>query len=332
MKMTGGMGIAAFGIGFAGCETTTAAPTDKYSGAVTAITVPVADAALMWVAVDQGYYNDYFDNITINDSAGSGAACTDAVLGGSAFTGFSSYGSPVKMAAEGTGAKFLFNGMGCVNEIGNVYNNQLLTARIDDDSVTSDFHTWEGKTVGTNAPGNILEFSVREIMDNAGADPNSITIVGAGGWGGIPALLTSRTVDLCPMIEPMYSMNKDNIKEIGAFYSWMGAESQITGFFTTDEQIATTAGAMDAFVATMDDDYDFWSVTANLDAYYNFIADHTGMSYEQAATGKQLKHFNYLDYNSIQKQGDLMKKYGQITADVPDACTELIYEGSNSNC
>ena len=82
----------------------------------------------------------------------------------------------------------------------------------------------------------------------------------------------------------------------------------------------------------MDDAYDFWSVTSNLDAYYNSIADHTGMSYDQAATGKQLKHFNYLDYNSIQKQGDLMKKYGQITADVPDACDELIYEGSNSNC
>jgi len=337
MKMTGGMGIAALGIGLAGCETTTtAAPTatavGKYAADVTAITVPVADAALMWVAVDQGYYDDYFENVTINAAAGSGAACSDAVLGGDAFTGFSSYGSPIIMASQGAGVKFLFNGMGAVNVVGDAYNNQLIVCNKDDDAMTTDPNTWENKTLGTNAPGNVLEFGVRQIMRDAGADDSTLEVVGAGGWGGVPALLTGGTADFCCFIEPFYGMNLDVVKEIGAFYSWMGEESQITGFFTTDEQIVLHGGAMDAFVSAMDDAYDFWNVTANASAYWQSIADHTGMTYEGAANGKQLKHFNYLDKVSMQKQGDLLKTFGQITADVPDACTELIYEGSRSNC
>ena len=103
------------------------------------------------------------------------------------------------------------------------------------------------------------------------------------------------------------------------------SESQITGFFTTDSNIDSSGGAMDAFVAAMEDAFDFWDQSSNFDAYAQSISDHTGADIDAVKSGRQLKHYKNILKESVQKQGDILAEFGKITAAVPDACDDIGY-------
>ncbi|PWA13121.1 hypothetical protein DCC39_03050 [Pueribacillus theae] len=71
-----------------------------------------------------------------------------------------------------------------------------------------------GKAWGITNPGSVTETSSHLAFQNAGLNPKDINVVAAGGLSEGLTLLKAGEIDAAPMLEPTYSVQKDDWKTL----------------------------------------------------------------------------------------------------------------------
>ena len=231
---------AACGGGGTTSEETSAAPgaeeTAGEAGAdLTPLTVgviPIVDTAAIWLGVDEGIFEKYGLDVPL-DVAQGGAAIAPAVVSGDYQFGFSnvvslliasSKGLPLQIVAPGN-----FSTGDTSADIGAVVAKP--------DSGIASPADLAGKTVAVNTLNNIGDVTVKEVVEKAGGDPESIQFVEMG-FPEMPAAVAGGQVDAAWILEPFLTITKDQ-----------GAEVVTYNFAEVDPvTLATTVGWFPAVI------------------------------------------------------------------------------------
>lgn len=233
----------------AGCgsvgDTDLAGDTGAESGGLTDITVgviPTADAVPVYLGIEDGIFEEHGLNVTV-ESAGGGAAITSSVLSGSIDIGLSNLVSTYTARDKDFPITIIAPTAAAPADPDNNYGAVLAAP----DSGIEEVLDLEGKTVATNALNNANDILVREAVEQAGGDPDSIQFVEIA-FQDQPGAVSSGRVDAAASPEPFKTMALDS----GATPVFSHFAEVIEGYPTsiylaTDEYVGDNAETLQGF-------------------------------------------------------------------------------------
>src|SRR5947209_15534099 len=71
-----------------------------------------------------------------------------------------------------------------------------------------------GKKVGVSAPGSSTDFFLKYLLNKAGADPNSVAVIGVGLGPTAVAAMEQGTVDAAVMLDPAVTLLQGKFKDL----------------------------------------------------------------------------------------------------------------------
>ncbi|MGJ0203452.1 ABC transporter substrate-binding protein [Leucobacter sp. gxy201] len=107
-----------------------------------------------------------------------------------------------------------------------------------------------GKTVAINALASISELAVRDAVEAAGADPESVQFVEIA-FPEIPAAVETGNVDAGFLVTPFLELNADKLKPIAHPYSELYAGEAVGGYFAASGWLAEHPQTAEKFIAAM---------------------------------------------------------------------------------
>jgi NitT/TauT family transport system substrate-binding protein len=174
-------------------------------GELTPVTVgliPIIDVAPVYLGIEQGIFEEHGLDVTPESGQG-GAAIVPSVISGDFQFGFGNSMSTVIGASTGIDLRVIASG----NWSSGDRDNDGYTIMSADDSIT-ELTDLEGMTVATNTVNAIGDSVVREAVELAGGDPDSIEFVEMP-FPDMPAAMDSGQVDAAWIVEPFVTMSLD---------------------------------------------------------------------------------------------------------------------------
>jgi len=292
------------------------------SGELTPITVgtiPIVDAAPLYLGVEQGYFEDAGLDVTIDTGAG-GAALVPGVQSGDYDFAFSNVISIMIANDKGLNFQTVANG---VSTTGNTDDDFAgVVVRGDSDIQTP--ADLEGKTVATNTLGNIGDTAIRMVVDADGGDPSKINFIELAFPDAVAALQNDQA-DAVYLVEPFVTAALDNgDRVVSYFYAEINPELDISTYFTTQDLIDNDPELVKSFQEAMDKSLEY--AQENPDAVREIAATYTEISPEVLARVVLPNWSVDVNKEGMEQLGEAAVKYGAISK-APDLNTLLPYSG-----
>ena len=126
---------------------------------------PVADQASVFIAIDQGFFEDEGLEVTAQPAQG-GAAAVPAMIAGDMQAAFATYPSFLLAQSGGVGINIVAEGVRGNEESNGVY--------VKADSGINSIEDLEGKKVAVNTLKNTGELTIKVLMEEAGMDVSKV--------------------------------------------------------------------------------------------------------------------------------------------------------------
>ena len=197
--------------------------------------IPSPDAAVLYLGEEQGFFESRGIKLNYNIGAG-GAALVPPVVSGQYQLGFSNVVSIMQAREEGLPLTIL-NPSGTSWGTEDEGINNLLV--MESSGITSPADL-EGKRVGVNTLGNLLEVLARVSIEKAGGDPNTVEFVPLPPPDLVNSLVNG-DLDGIMCNEPFCSLAIDQgaVQIANSFYDLApGVEAAAAAWFTSDPQLA----------------------------------------------------------------------------------------------
>jgi NitT/TauT family transport system substrate-binding protein len=234
----------------AGCGGGDESSSSGGDGAVTKVKVgvlPIANAAPLYIARDQGFFEAEGIEIEPQVAQGGSELVTSLVAGDSQFA-FLGYVPVIVGKAKGLPVKIIANadnGAKTPDEEWQI----IMSARDSDIREPQDL---EGKTIALNALRGVGEVTVKAAMEAEGADPDSVKFIEIP-FPEMPAALEKGRVDAIWAPEPFLT------QVLGAgghavlpVYQSLGPLFPNGGYATTDKYIAENEKVVEGFARAID--------------------------------------------------------------------------------
>lgn len=179
------------------------------SGNLTELTVgvlPASDSVPVYFAESEGIFEKHGLDVTI-ETAGGGAAITASVLSGSFDLGLSNLVSTYVAQSEGFPVTIVSPGSSSTGNIAAGEDYAAVLASPGSAEITGILDL-EGRTIATNALNNANEVLVREAVERAGGDPQTLKFVEIS-FPDLPGALANNQVDAAVVPEPFMTMALD---------------------------------------------------------------------------------------------------------------------------
>lgn len=244
---SGGTAAESDGATAATAATTADAPaTDDGAPEVTDLTVgivPVVDHASVFIAVQEGFFEEEGLTVEATPMQG-GAAALPAMVSGDIQSAFASYPSFFLAEQQGLGVTIVAEGIRGTEETAGIY--------VAADSPIAEPKDLEGATVAVNTLNNIGDVSIKAALDEAGVDASSLQFVEMA-FPDMPAALAMGNVDAVWVVEPFRSIvANDGARKVFASYTGIADDIPVSGLGMTDEFVAANPNTVAAFVRAIE--------------------------------------------------------------------------------
>ena len=157
------------------------------------------------VGIEQGFFKE--EGIKINKIVGSGGGGTTVrnVLSGDLPFGDVSTSAVLQSYMAGAQLKIVSGGVQSVSDLVYVTRKDADIEKVED---------MVGKTWAFTNPGSVTETTSQLIFDSTGVDPKSLKLVASGGVSEGLTMLQEGEVDAALMLEPAYSVQKNDWKTL----------------------------------------------------------------------------------------------------------------------
>jgi NitT/TauT family transport system substrate-binding protein len=302
-------------IALAGCSPTDPdAPAEPAAdGALTEVTlglIPITDVAPIYLGIEQGFFADHGLELDIQLAQG-GAAIVPAVVSGEYDFGYSNVVSLLVAHQNEIPIQVISNGSTSTNVDGADTTEVAALA----DSGIDDVLDLAGKTVAINALSNFGEITIRNSMEQAGGDPDSMTFVEVP-YPNMPAQLAAGEVDAAWTTEPFRTQIVQEGGVVVASPMVDMAENFDSAFyFASAETVSSDPELVSDFRAALSESFAY--ATGNEDAVREIIQDYAGLSPELAAEVGLSQWLPEINRDGLETLAGAAEKYGVLSGE-PD--------------
>lgn len=165
--------------------------------------IPVADFAPVYIALDQGYFDD--EGLEVQTQVMSNAAAiAPSVMNGQLQFGTSAVTPFLTAVQQGVPLKGVSNAASTSDEPAEDFSAIL----VDEDSEIQRPRDLEGKTVAVNALSSIVHFTAAAAIAEDGGDPKKVTFV-AMPFPDMNSALGRGAIDAASVVEPFVTTGTD---------------------------------------------------------------------------------------------------------------------------
>jgi NitT/TauT family transport system substrate-binding protein len=259
-----------------------------------------AEVAALYIAVDQGLFEDEGLTVTPQVGTGGGAGLIAGLISGDLNVVYTNYVSVVQAASEGLPLKV-------VRENDRPGPQALYSLPASGITKPADL---EGKKIAINGLGNIMELTARAALEDNGVDPDGVQFVELPPPDMLAAL-SAGNVDAAWLAEPFVTIaGSKGFVEVLDVFSGPTEDLPVAGWATSTQfaqenpnTVAAFTRAMDAAMQKVDDDP---SLVAKI------VPTYTQLTPEVAA---QLNPINFAvesNLGDISQVEELMREHGFI--------------------
>jgi ABC-type nitrate/sulfonate/bicarbonate transport system substrate-binding protein len=241
--------LAAASLGLAACSSAAPAPAPSASEGAEASTelettdlligiVPVIDHVGVFVAIEEGFFEEEGLNVTAQPAQG-GAAAVPAMIAGEMQGAFATYPSFLLAEASGVGMNIVALGVNGTPDTGAVF--------VPEGSDIQSIEDLEGRTIAVNTLNNTGDLTIKTHLEAAGVDPSSVEFIELP-FPDMGSTLASGGVDAVWAVEPFYSGLKNNGNRV-VFSTYEGptAGIPVSGIGMTREFVEANPNTVAAF-------------------------------------------------------------------------------------
>jgi len=281
--------------------------------------IPTADAATVYVALDQGYFAD--EGLQVNTQVmQNAAAIVPGVMNGQVQFGSAAIPPVISAVAQGLPLKIVANG-GDVPEDRDADPSAVVVKAGSDITSAKDL---SGKTIAVNALQAMGELVTRQAIDNAGGDASTTTFV-AMAFPDMANAVERGDVDAAFVVEPFLSTAvAAGLKPIARTYhdALIPGESDAI-YFTSEQFIQQAPGTVAAFTRALNRAAE--ASTADPQLIRDALVKYGNIDPSVAAKIYLPGYSAGVPTDAIQKFLDVMVQQGFLTNNVPSA-SDLVYQ------
>ena len=267
--------------------------------------IPITDVAPVYLGIQEGYFEDEGIDLEVQLAQG-GAAIVPAVMTGEYQFGYSNAVSLLVAQDKGLPVTVVSNGSSSTNEAG----ADVTEVAAMPDSGIKDAADLAGKTVAVNALNNFADVTIRNSMEKAGADPQSVDFVEMP-YPNMPAALERGDVDAAWTTEPFRTQILDAGGTIVASPMTDLADNFDSAFyFASQETLQKNPELVERFRRALAKSFEF--AAANDDEVRTIIQDYAKITPELAGKVQMSKWHKDVNMDALEKLGTAARTYGVL--------------------
>ena len=272
---------------------------------VTVGTLPVANAAPMYLGMEKGFFKE--EKLTIKPQVGEGGAVLiPQLVSGSSQFAFVGVIPAITAVAKKVPIKIV----SASETAAAVPEKDWQTLVVPEGSSIESVKDLPGKTIGVNALRGLAEVVIRRSLEKQGVDPDSVKFTEIP-FPDMPAALDAKRVDAALLTEPFLSqMLAKGATQIDAPSVQTRKRFPNGVYVTSDKYLAENEGVVDRFVRAMDKSVDY--AQAHPDEVREIIPTFTKIPAAAAAKIRLPPFDSEIDRPGIQAEAELTKKFGII--------------------
>ena len=211
-----------------------ASPTEKGPGGTDKIKVgaiPIVDVAPLHVGIAKGFFSEQHIDVEVVNTTG-GAAAVPGVVSGDFDFAFGNVVSLIVARSKHIPLKAIAAGNSSTGEQGADFGGVV----VPNGSPIRTAADLAGKTVAVNNLSNVGDTTVRASIRKAGGDPSTVKFVELA-FPDMPAAVNSRRVDAAWIVEPFFTVSKDQGARLVASNFVDAAPNMTVALYFTTEQV-----------------------------------------------------------------------------------------------
>jgi NitT/TauT family transport system substrate-binding protein len=255
-----GAALATLALTVTACGGTAAGPADESDDKVTEMTVsllPTMDVLPVQLAIQEGIFEEHGLKVESVPSQG-GASTVPSVLEGSVDVAFGHPMTYLQGLEKDLPLAIAFMGGAEERPAGEPGGGQTASViMVNDDSPIQSPADLENKIVSVNSIGNIQEVAVKNAIDKAGGDPNSVQLLELP-LSQAQGTLASERIDAASVNDPFTStMIDEGMRPIGETLLGIdGVNANLEFYYTSEQYARENPEALEAFRAAVNEAID----------------------------------------------------------------------------
>lgn len=283
--------------------------TDAVLTPVTVGVIPIADTAPLYLGDSLGFFEEAGIDLTIETAEG-GAAIVPAVVAGDYQFGFSNLISLMVATDKGLPVKLVSAGDASTGDTSSDFGAIIVKG----DSPLETPADLNGKTVSSNTLNNIVDTTVKAVVDADGGDSSSVNFVEVAFPDAIAAVENGQ-VDASFVVEPFVTAAVEaGLKVLSYGYAEFDPNLVVAGYFTSTSLIESDPDLVAAFQEAMNKSLDY--ANEHPDEVRDVIANYTQIPKEVLANIVLPKFPSEIDKKAVQKLADAALDYGLVGKEV----------------
>lgn len=298
-----------------GAATDSAAEADT-DGGLTEVNVgviPIVDVVPIYLGIEEGIFEEHGLDVNLQEAQG-GAAIVPGIQSGDFDFGFSNTASLIIATSKGLPLQIVAPGPNSTGDAEADFSGVLVPGDSDIETIED----LDGKTISINTLNNINDTVLREGMNQAGGDPESMDLVEVA-FPDMQSQVEGGNLDGMLVVEPFKTLGEnDGMRSIYAPYAEPTEDLSVAVYFTSDAMIESNPETVDAFAAAMRESQQF--AQDNPDAAKDIMSSYITID-EALVPELTLPSFpQEVNEESLQTMIDWTEEYGLIseTVDLED--------------
>lgn len=291
---------------------------------LTLITVgapPIADAAPLWICIEEGFCADNGLELEIVDSPSGGSGTIPGILSDNAQYGMSAATDAIAAKSNDFDVTIALQmSAGAAEEADNA--NWLVT--LEESGITS-VEELEGGTIAIAGLGGLNDTEVKQMLVNVGLDPEAADVV-ALPFPQMGEALISGRVDAAAMVEPFVTLTglEAPINRLVGNETAIAPELPAGMLVTTQDYIDNNTDEYDAFRTAIADSKAF--ARDNPDVVRTLLEQYQGLPSEVSSEVVLPNFLDSTNRDGFQALQDAMVDFGFIDEAIP--LDEILAEGA----
>ncbi len=268
--------------------------------------VPTADAAPIFVGIQQGFFKDQGLNLKTS-RADSGGVILTGVVQGSYDVGF--IATPPAIVAASKGLPLVDIAGNAAVDTKSPGNFGVVVKK---DSPITTYADLIGKTVSTNSLGNLLDLCLRSVLTKANVEPSGVKIIELP-FNQVAPSLAQGQIDAGSLVDPFLAgaLSTGNFRSIGDMCAQgLPDKSTLSSFVASKQTVSGKSDLIQRFTRGLQRAQAY--LNDNPDAFAQIIPTFTQIPPDAAAKLGKSVYDSQIDRASYTQLTELMARLGQI--------------------
>jgi NitT/TauT family transport system substrate-binding protein len=209
--------------------------------------IPIIDVAPLYLGKEKGFFKEQGIELEVVNTSG-GAAAVPGVVSGEFDFAFGNVVSLIVARSQNIPLMAIASGNSSTGKDGADFGGVVVPAGSPIQSAAE----LAGKTVAVNNLKNVGDTTIRASIRKAGGDPSAVKFVELG-FPDMPAAVASKRVDAAWIVEPFFTVAKDQgARLIASNFVDAAPNMTVAAYFTTEKVVKEKADLTKRFTAAIE--------------------------------------------------------------------------------